>query len=131
MDLIGKAEQTATMAHCGQYRRDGITHARDVASRVSSDAEKIVAFLHDTIEDTALTRSDLLDQGFPQFMVDAIVLLTKDDDTIYDDYILKISQNKLATNVKIADMLSNLSDNPSKKQTKKYAKSLQILINSL
>jgi len=37
--------------------------------------------------------------------------------------------NELARKVKIADMLSNLADNPTDKQIKKYAKGLLFLVD--
>lgn len=129
--VLFAAEDLSRRAHAGQFRRDGITpyfeHPRAVAGRVKEPEEKIVAFLHDVLEDTDYTVQDLIDGGIPEHLVAVVQLLTKTPDVKYDDYISKIRDNKIATNVKIADMLSNLSDTPSKEQIRKYAKALLYL----
>ncbi len=59
---IIKAREIAKMAHFGQVDRAGIEyikHPETVASFVKTDEEKAVAYLHDVIEDTALTLLDL------------------------------------------------------------------------
>ena len=60
--LLKKAEEIATAAHKGQYDRCGveyINHPRTVASYVDEPKLKIIAWLHDTIEDTDITEADL------------------------------------------------------------------------
>lgn len=127
------AEYVCRKAHVGQYRRDGVTpywnHPRDVARRVTTDEEKIVAYLHDVLEDTDYTPERLVSEGIPSHLVDVVQLLTKTEGVPYDTYISNIKQNKIATNVKIADMLSNLSDTPSIAQIQRYAKALLVLTN--
>ena len=46
----------------------------------------------------------------------------------YEDYLGGIKGNPIAKKVKIADMLSNLSDHPSDRQIVKYAKGLLLLV---
>jgi len=45
----------------------------------------------------------------------------------YEDYLEDVKKNPLARTVKIADMLSNLADNPTKNQIIKYSKGLLYL----
>ena len=128
-DLVILAESIATKAHEGQFRRGGVTpyieHPRAVVSRVSGDFEaEIVAWLHDVIEDCGYTEESLVRAGIPTHCAAAVVLLTKTREMVYEDYLDEIAASPLATKVKIADMLSNLSDNPTKKQIQKYAKGL-------
>ena len=135
-DLVSLAQRIATQAHSGQFRRGGevpyIRHPEDVASRMGADAhEQTVAWLHDVIEDCDVTAEDLLNQGIPDRCVDAIVLMTKSKGVAYEDYLERICSNPLATRVKIADMISNLADNPTNKQLKKYAKGLTRLTRDL
>lgn len=129
--LADKAEKIARKAHAGQFRRDGktpyIVHPQAVVSRVSSDEEKAVAWLHDVIEDTGLSSSDLAEAHIPKQVIDAVKLLTKNDGVPYETYLEKVKTNPLARSVKIADMLSNLADQPSKKQIVKYAQGLLAL----
>ena len=42
-------------------------------------------------------------------MVDAINCLSKRDSEVYDDFILRISKNSLATKIKIEDLKDNLN----------------------
>jgi (p)ppGpp synthase/HD superfamily hydrolase len=132
MTISEIAEQIATKAHDGQFRRDGVTpyvtHPRRVAKRVSGNEDaEAVAWLHDVLEDTSETEESLLAAGIPQHVVDAVRLLTKEEGVVYEDYLARLNKNELARAVKIQDMLDNLSDGPREKQIKKYAKGLLIL----
>lgn len=126
------AEEIARKAHDGQFRRDGITpyvtHPGRVAKRVSGNEDaEAVAWLHDILEDTSETEASLLAAGIPEHVVAAVRLLTKEEGVVYEDYLARINKNELARAVKIQDILDNLSDGPSKKQIKKYARGLLIL----
>ncbi len=130
--LIQLAEQIATAAHADQYRRDGITpyitHPRAVAKRIKSDTEaQVVAWLHDTIEDTHHTADSLQAAGIPARLIADVQLLTKDADTDYEQYLSRIATSARATKVKIADMLANLADQPTEDQVRKYASGLLTL----
>ena len=57
-----------------------------------------------------------------------IELLTKKPGQDYFDYLKAIKANRLATEVKIADIIDNLSDDPTEKQMKKYVKALAFLL---
>lgn len=126
------AEKIARQAHHGQFRRDGvrpyIVHPEAVASRVETDHQKAVAWLHDVLEDTATTAEDLRAAAIPENIIEAVQLLTKSPNIPYADYLAKVRANELAKAVKVADMLSNLADTPTEKQILKYAKGLQILL---
>lgn len=133
MDLIKLAKDIATMAHAGQVRRDGVTpyiaHPARVAMRLRYHGDSVIAaaWLHDVLEDTTETPESLIAAGVPSAVVSAVVLLTKTPLVSYDDYIAAISKNTIASNVKVADILDNLSDAPTNMQILKYAKSLLVL----
>ena len=96
-----------------------------MVERVGNDPEaQVVAWLHDVIEDSEETEQSLEDAGIPEHLVKQVALLTKTRESTYDDYLEKIASSPIASKVKIADMLSNLADNPTKKQIRKYAKGL-------
>ena len=131
-ELLTLAEQIATRAHDGQFRRGGVVpyveHPRAVVGRLEDDPEaQVVAWLHDVIEDTDETAESLVEAGIPAHLVEAVVQLTKTRETRYEDYLEQISGAPLAKKVKVADMLSNLADHPTKKQIRKYAKGLLYL----
>ena len=76
--LLKKAEEIATAAHEGQFDRCGveyINHPRTVASYLNDPKEKIIAWLHDTIEDTDVTEEDLRPE-FGDEKTDIVLILT-------------------------------------------------------
>ena len=127
-------------AHDGQLDKSGlpsVTHPLHVAEQISNEANTIVALLHDVMEDTAYTASDLREVGFDQEIIDALLLLTHDLPISYMDYIRKLSTNPLARKVKIADLkhnsdLTRLNSVTTEdlKRLEKYKKSLHILESS-
>ena len=135
--LISKCLDIAIKAHAGQYRRDGRTrymdHVYEVTKRVKKfdDDHICVALLHDVIEDSDITAADLLKEGVPEHIVAAVSLLTKPKyiEMTYKKYLVEVKANELARRVKIADMLSNLADDPTDDQIKKYAKGLDFLVD--
>jgi (p)ppGpp synthase/HD superfamily hydrolase len=104
------AFKLAEQAHKGQKDKAGndyIHHPIYVAEQMETDVEKAVAYLHDVVEDTHITLSDLQDMGFPKEIVDAVDAVTKRSGEAYDDYIKRVVQNPIAKKVKIADMKHN------------------------
>ncbi len=131
-EIVQLAEQIATEAHRGQFRRGGVVpyieHPKTVASRVGEDLDaQIVAWLHDVLEDCDVTESDLIKKGIPEKHVNAVRLLTKTKGVSYEDYLEGVASSELASTVKIADMVSNLADHPTQRQIRKYAKGLERL----
>lgn len=134
--LVDRARRLAEAAHDGHYRRDGVTpyatHLAMVAHRVADDSTATaVAWLHDVLEDTDRTAMDLLESGIPQEVVDRVALLTKLKGMDYEVYLERVKADPIARRVKIADMLSNLSDNPTERQILKYARGLQVLLGDV
>lgn len=118
-------------AHAGQKRRNGnayIIHPIRVSQEVHSDTEKVVALLHDTVEDTKATLSEIKDI-FGLEIARAVDAITRRKEEDYMDYIKRLKMNPLAVTVKIADISDNLSDSPSDAAIKKSATALELLIN--
>ena len=131
-NLLSIAEAIATNAHMGQTRNDGspyIEHPRRVASRMRDDDAKAVAWLHDVLEDSPTTPESMLMAGIPARIIDAVEAITKHPGDDYKAYLRRVSRNAIARDVKIADMLDNLSDSPSRNQTKRYAEGLAFLLD--
>ena len=109
-----EALKLATKMHKGQLRKysglEYITHPIAVANRFKDEEHKIVAVLHDTIEDTRLTIAQLIYMGLKIKLVDIINILTKKENQDYLDYILLVKKDKIARRVKIEDIKHNLSD---------------------
>lgn len=131
------AVNLAWMVHEGQYRHDGITpyifHPLTVMMNVDSYEAKIVAVLHDTIEDVELTkfsglRQMILDKFGPE-IYEAVEVLTRLQGQEYEKYIEQVCQNKLAREVKIADITHNLNtiDQSRTKKIKQYKDALKTI----
>ena len=130
---LEKIYKIAQEAHAGQFRRDGktpyMTHIDAVMHRVTSDEEMAVAALHDVLEEADDITVECLYLNVDSHIVDAVILLTKMKGQSYQDYLKGVKSNELAKTVKIADMLSNLADDPTERQIKKYAKGLLFLLD--
>ncbi len=75
---------------------------------MDTEDETIVALLHDVVEDTPITLDDLRDKNYSDEIVVAIDALTRRTGETYSAYIERLSNNKLARRVKIADLRHNL-----------------------
>lgn len=109
--LLDKAAEICVTAHAGQRDKVGTAyfqHPMRVAMRCKTDEEKIVAMLHDTIEDTDVTVEYLLEQGFPQAIVDGVLSVTKREGESYEDFVARAKQNPLGRVVKLHDLEDNL-----------------------
>ena len=130
-EILKTSEALARKAHDGQFRRDGktpyIEHPKAVAETVSDDITKSIAWLHDVLEDTKLTMFDLGLQGIPPEVAIPVEVLTKKEGVSYRNYLANVKQNYRARQVKIADMLCNLTDSPTEKQVKKYKEGILFL----
>jgi len=138
--LLALAIAIANQAHAGQLDKAGkpyISHPLTVMAQMDTLESKIVAVLHDAIEDSDLKIEDLVKQGFPEFITDAIAAITKLEGEPYEDYILRVKSNAIARKVKIADVTHNMDisriANPTEKdfqRLEKYQKVLQELITN-
>lgn len=104
------AYQIAKNAHKGQIDKAGVAyikHPETVASFVTTDEEKIVAYLHDVIEDTNVTLKELKTYGFSEAILEAIDIITKKKRQTYQNYLKLVKTNELARIVKLADLRHN------------------------
>lgn len=111
MSTLDDAITIAVKIHRGQKDRYGapyILHPIRVMMRVENEIEKIVAILHDVVEDSDMTLDDLKDEGFSVEIINAIDCVTKRENEPYLAYIERTKQNKIAIKVKIADLEDNL-----------------------
>lgn len=108
--MLDRAIEIASTALDGMKDPDGnsyLDHALRVMEKMDTEDEKIVAVLHDVIEDTELTLGELAEEGFSRRVLDSIEQLTKRRDVTYYDYIDDISGTELASKVKIAEIEDN------------------------
>lgn len=112
MSAIDTALHIATTAHQGQKDRDGeayILHPLTVGLMGRTDEERMAGFLHDVLEDSDITADQLLEQGIPDSVVNALQLLTHDHSIPYMQYVQNIidSHNPIALRVKFNDLTHN------------------------
>lgn len=136
-ELREKATEIAIKAHKGQVDKGGnsyIFHPLRVEAKCGSIESKIVALLHDTIEDGDIAAEYLLLVGFPQNIVDAVLSVTRKDGENYFEFIKRCKNNPIGRVVKIHDLEDNMDITRLKELTerdierlKKYHKALKIL----
>lgn len=109
--LLEKALRIAAEAHAGQTDKAGaayILHPMRVADRCRTAEEKIVALLHDVIEDTPVTPERLLAEGFPQSIVDSVLAVTRNKGETYEAFIERCALDRVGRVVKIHDLEDNM-----------------------
>jgi len=101
----------------------------------TDDFERMVAVLHDVVEDSEWTLDHLRNEGFPDHVLAAVDCLTRKSDEPYEDFIERVQINTLARTVKIADLEDNLDASRLPELTdkdieriRKYQKALTVLI---
>lgn len=110
MATLERAISVATRAHEGQVDKGGadyILHPLRVMERVHTPEQRIVAVLHDVLEDTPLTLSDLAREGFPLKILAALLALSRRDDESYEAFVVRLGGDPLAREVKLADLADN------------------------
>ena len=109
--LLDKAARICVEKHAGQRDKTGAAyfqHPMRVAMRCKSDEEKMVALLHDTIEDTDVTPEYLLAEDFSQAIVDGVLSVTKREGENYEEFVARAKRNPIGRAVKIHDLEDNL-----------------------
>lgn len=136
-----KALKLCYEAHAGQVDKSGLPyvfHPFHLAEQMDDEESTIVALLHDVAEDTEYTIEDIRSMGFSDAVIEALTLMTHEDDVPYMDYVRALSHNPIATRVKLADLshnmdLSRLDHEPTEKDLKrrqKYQQAEQILLEA-
>ena len=138
MSTLERAIQIAVQAHMGQKDKGGepyILHPLRVMFKMHTNLERMVAVLHDVIEDTEWTLDHLRDEGFSDHVLAAVDCLTRKSDESYEDFVKRVQVNTLARTVKIADLEDNLDTSRIPELTdkdveriRKYQKALTVLI---
>lgn len=111
MALLERAVEIAARAHAGQVDKAGepyILHPLRVMLSVSGELERVVAVLHDVVEDSSITFEQLLDQGIPRYAVEALEALTKRPGESRLEAVERTVCNPVAREVKIADVTDNM-----------------------
>lgn len=135
--LTKKAMKLCFAAHRDQTDKSGLPyvfHPFHLAEQMTDEETTVVALLHDVVEDTEYTLSDLGDMGYPPAVLEAIALMTHDDSVPYLEYVAKIKHNPIAKAVKLADLRHNsdltrldVVDERAIARAEKYAAAIRLL----
>ena len=136
-DKTKKAMKLCYEAHKDQVDKSGLPyvfHPFHVAEQMTDEATTIVALLHDVVEDTDYTLEDLAAEGFGEDILEAVALMTHEDDVPYLDYVAKLKDNPIARAVKLADLAHNSDlsrigevDDETRERLEKYKKATTLL----
>ena len=85
-----------------------VLHCLRAMMNVDSLEAKMVAVMHDLVEDTEVTIADLRERGFSASVVEAVELVTHRATDSYEDYVVRIKSNPIAREVKLADLRDNM-----------------------
>ena len=125
MSTLAKAISLASDVFINKKDKAGqpyILHCIRVMNNLCHDADdelKIIAMLHDVVEDTAITDDNLREMGFSTRVLQAVASLTHDKEEDYMEYVKKLAYNSDARQVKMADLRDNSDITRLKGLTKK------------
>lgn len=111
MATLERAISLAAERHAGQVDKANapyILHPLRVMLNVPDIEHKIVAVLHDILEDTPTTIDELYRLGFQTHLIDAIIALTKQEGESRIQAAQRTVQNPIARVVKLADITDNM-----------------------
>lgn len=134
---VEAAKALAMRMHEGQLDKAGqpyVTHPQRVAGRLESPEAQVVGWLHDTVEDTALTVAEVEARFGPETAA-AVDAVSRREGERWKDYLERVRANPVARQVKISDLIdnSNLGRIPrvtmrDVKRQAKYNKALRKLL---
>ncbi len=143
-NLIEKSLDLVLRLFADKTDKEGIpyiVHLMKVYSGVSSENEKVVALIHDVVEDTKVTFDDLRKLGYSDEIIIPLTYLTKKKGEYYPDYIERIISSKdiHVYNVKLSDLKHNIDSNRIKNPsvddydriTKRYMPAYEKLMNAV
>ena len=136
-ELTKKAMKYLFLVQGAQKDLSGIPyvfHPWHLAETMEDELSTTVALLHDVMEDSDVTPEDLRAEGFPDSVVEVLVLLTRREDENYRQYIERLADNPVARKVKLADLDHNSQQDrlpqiteKDRERLEKYQKAKEIL----
>ena len=111
MSTLERAIAIAAEAHAGQVDKASapyILHPLRVMLTCESDAERIVAVLHDVVEDSGWTLEGLAAEGFSREIIAGIDAVTRREGETYMEFVERAAAHPLGAQIKRADLLDNL-----------------------
>lgn len=111
MSTLERAISIAAQGHAGQVDKAGapyVLHPLRLMLAVKTPAERIVAVLHDVVEDCpGWTFDRLRSEGFSDDVIIALQAVTKRDGEDYETFVLRAAADPIGRQVKLADLRDN------------------------
>lgn len=131
----------AEHSHAGQVDKSGlpyIEHPKRVMAMAKTEAEQIVAILHDIVEDTEVTL-EYIETTFGKDIRDAVDAITHRPHEPNEEYYQRVIANNVAHMVKFYDITDNmspdrlakLSTDVQERLSKKYLRAWEVLTDGL
>jgi hypothetical protein len=137
MPTIEDAIILAATAHRGQVDKSGepyILHPLRVMQAVPAGDARLVAVLHDVVEDTPVELDELRRLGYSEAVVDAIDAISRRQGEAYFDFVRRAVDNPLARLVEREDIADNSKPERlrfmgagAKSMLERYRKAMQIV----
>ena len=111
-DLLLRAIEIAVKNHRTQFDKAGapyVLHCFRVMLKGKTLDEQITGVLHDVIEDTGVDENTLREEGFSEIIIDAVMALTKMHGESNEEYLKKVTGNKIAARVMMYDVEDNMN----------------------
>jgi (p)ppGpp synthase/HD superfamily hydrolase len=118
MATLEEAISIAAKVHAGQKDKAGdpyILHPLRMMMRMSDETTRIVAVLHDVVEDSSeedkWDAQRLRSAGFTEEVIEALDCVTdrKDQGETYEEFVERAASNPVSRQVKIADLEDNMN----------------------
>ena len=111
MSTLERAIAIAAEGHAGQVDKAGapyILHPLRLMLAVSTIDERIVAVLHDVVEDCpGWTFDRLRGEGFSDEVITALQAVTNREGESYEEFVLRAAADPIGRRVKLADLHDN------------------------
>ena len=137
-ERLNLAATLSRFAHEGQRGKAGAPyylHPLHVSEHVTTEDEKVVALLHDVLEDTTI-KPETISDLFGDRVLAAVTALTRKQNESYEDFIARAAKDPIARVVKIADIKHNIDLNrlteikmEDRHRVEKYRISLEFLLS--
>ncbi len=111
MPTLEHAISLATQAHQGQVDKAGhpyILHPLRVMFAVEGETARIIAVLHDVVEDSDVTFEALREMGYTDEVITGLACVTRRDNETYMEFVERAKQHPIARQVKLADIEDNM-----------------------
>jgi len=146
IEEINRAAGIARQYHAEQLDKAGLPyvgHLERVASMVGQAggtwAQEAAAWLHDVVEDTALTVEEMAALGVPETVTKIVAIMTHVKEKTNVEYWDAIRAEPAAVLVKLCDIYDNLSparmrclDEATRKRLLlKYSKAIQVIVGAV